>query len=504
MASRFELNGELFEYTPTPKKGLPLGVPLTNTDVAGNTVEINFPGILRAEWTPTVGYSENDQSPINLASQKVYKAIQNALRQRNLTYQRTDVIVNILSNDSIHITFEDVKRAIKAYFTYNKYNRYYGAKLLEALGYDYDSFDQHKAELIPQMIKWRNMLELYPLPDVINFVGIHNEMASNIYVDTVSDKAQLYVFVPRKVFTYADVDTGGGKGLEYIDFHGDTPLTWDQVVTFMSSLISAMTNSTDFDIINAALMSTYEGSMYVDTSVPTEGEELIPAQNVIFDNAMMNAVAVGDLTPFDEGTSNLAPIDTGYNALYTINMKAATCSGLTNYYVSYINSLTDSPSSIEMANYMRWHPEIGSTVAPKDQTGITAGMKSWGTEIINYFKIYTLSNIKVNGVSATTTTDPTKFTTTIDNYTGATQYSTIETFFELSAFKNHPIIQYRATIQTSPTQVFASIPISQWNYVSVAPSAEPYHEALLWYAFAERKSSAPVPPEESSGKSGKR
>lgn len=474
--SAFMVNGELFDTVPTPMYGQRLGSSVSISRDDRYKVSVRAPGFMRLNYIPTVGSVTSNTDPLNLATQVLYKKVQDAMKNRNLPYQKIDVFINLLASDSIRLAYNDIARMYSGLITRDKWSEYGGPELVRALGYDYNSCMAARPEIRSHLIMWKSILDKYPLPKVFNFTSLHEQLGREIYVDTISNKAQKYVFVPAALYTYEGVDTG--RELRYREWHSSTSNageTWGTMRDRMNALISAMINSTNFDIISAAIISTFPDTPTVDVAVPGESDELTYAADPAALNAIMNTVMV-DMTTA-QINEHLAIYDNGLNFIEIPAFKINTeRDAVAAWIPDAINLLKDCPTSAEMVNYMRWAPSGRGILDGTDDMDAQLYAKlfeHWGSEIILNAKVYTTydQSTTVEDPNGTRTHQSGTFTFDNGGLSGGELNSS--QLAVIAAFRSHPIVYV------------GGVPFTEWNYIAEVPDKEPYFTALLWKAFVE-------------------
>jgi hypothetical protein len=475
--AKFELTNQRFGKVPTPGEGVMLGERIY-TDFTNNDYIVT-PGAAIIRWLPTLGRNVYEGDPINLAAQGIYDAIQTAMNSRTLPFQRSDVMINILCNSDLHNFYKAACRAYKLMRYTNDRSLYTKKVLIEALGWDYEDLVD-KRQLMREYLGYMyDALKTYPLPKVFDYIQWHDDMNTGVFKDTVSDNAQLYIFVQQAYFTYQGVDEGGGKGLRYTEWDTSGNQSVKNTVELMwakfQEMLSAFTHSSDFARINAAIRTTYRDAFVTLEPVPGEDETVVPEANAWLDNAIMNMVFHDGLDATDftyvDNDGTLTTDLTSADDLFVY------LGGTT--YREFMNLLTDNPTPVEMANYMRWHPKFKLSSGGNAVTPI-----SWGTEWIKSMEIISMEEPLASGdhTFGSLITRLTSNCLSTSSSAGVTS-SGLEALFAISAFKNHPIVT--ALIGDSSNAYQILVPFSQWNYYAETPDVRACHRAFVYAAFVD-------------------
>jgi hypothetical protein len=317
------------------------------------------------------------------------------------------------------------------------------------------------------------------MPKVFDFIKLHEQMSNFIYFDSVSDKAQMYVFAPEALYTYAEVDTVGGVQYTPIHTEDNGLYTWADIKHKFIEMMDAIKNSTDFDIISAAIATAFEGEPMVEEVVP--GEEEMP--EMYHDPAAMNAILNMHISPLfttekkDNGLStwidSFLPVDT--NNTLVCNSFTVPVDTSRKYIPSRLmNLITDKPTSTEMTNYARW------TVGMQSREDTVISVHSWGMEVMIRADIFTLNGVLQAGENGFISAPASGLSFSSVNWLASAQLC-LTMYAHLCAFKNHPIVVLHSTEGTLANM--PAVTITEWNFCSEMPDVEAYHDAIVWKAF---------------------
>lgn len=281
-----------------------LGNPITleidnvgGSDVVGNTFEM--PGIMRLHTIPSVGFSENGSSPINLAAKNLYSWVRHA-NSGHSNYDSPDLMMYIVAMDSLYAFIWHLQRAYGTARVYSQKNRYIGDALLTAMGFIPSDVRANLANFRSYINMLIVKASAFCTPTSMSLFSRHTWMYQGIYKDEDVEKSQFYLYVPD--FLYAYNETSGGPGFcePVACLAKDTPSSyyienqtrsiggWEMIGDYM---ISKLVSSEDINIMSGDIRKAYgENGIWRIGLVPEDyacvpiysGEVLDQIHNTVF------------------------------------------------------------------------------------------------------------------------------------------------------------------------------------------------------------------------------
>ena len=198
----------------------PYSWPLGNKlNLGVNAPEVNkgsLPGVM-AIWTaPTFGWSDNPNSPVNVAARNIYSFVRHA-NSGHANYDAPDLMLYMCAMDSIYSYLSFLKRVYGVISTYSYTNRYYPKAVITAMTVDYDDIQRNLADFRGFINSFAVKVGSMCIPASMSYMAKHMWMYSGLYYDSDQDKAQTYLFVPNNLYRYA-LDTDGAGMLESFSF----------------------------------------------------------------------------------------------------------------------------------------------------------------------------------------------------------------------------------------------------------------------------------------------
>lgn len=245
------------DYASLPMSQV-LGLPTMNWSrkyASSNLLNASDPwtawGIYVIEFTPTIGQNNGSTAAINVAAQQLYTLIRRNA-SGTILFDKMMVMMLYMAMDSAYMLYEDLLRAYRVMTTYSSVNRYYPTAMLAAMGFD--------QSVVDDITKFRGMLDVFAyrlasinIPDQMDIVKRHSWMCSNVYLDNDSNKAQSFIFRPKRLYRWTE---GVGDTLTHLtpfQYHGSTLLTLDSISDIIDSVMNPILGSEDIGTISSLI-----------------------------------------------------------------------------------------------------------------------------------------------------------------------------------------------------------------------------------------------------------
>lgn len=255
-----------------------------------------FPGIMALYYAPAAGESEEGlASPLNMASNQLYQYTRFE-NNGSSKYDRGDLMLYLLAMDSAYMFHSYIRRLYGMITAYSNMNRYMPQALMRANRVDYDDLVQHLAEFRGYINQYADRLHQLPIPATLPYVARHQWMASHVWVDTDTYKAQLYMWVPQYFYKFG-IETEdpytGEPYLDYVNPSYGTLLTYADLRAFGDSLLVPLVANEDFNLIGSDIIKAFgtNALMRVDP-IPSDYKVYPEFSEEVLDQ-IHNAVAVG-------------------------------------------------------------------------------------------------------------------------------------------------------------------------------------------------------------------
>lgn len=269
----------------------PVGSQLPWSDKLMQYMMSHVSGLAVLEYTPGIGRSTDAYSPINVAARNFFTYVRKA-NSGQTNYETSDLMMYLLAMDSAYQTYAVMVRAYGIATLFSQENRYLGRALLYALGWDPDDIYNNLAQLRYHINLLSYKLNQMCVPSSMAYMQRHAWMASGLYTDSPSPKAQIYAFNPFGYYKFTEV-TSGPAYLQYKLFTNDTLWHVDEIVTAANDQLEAILSSQDFNIMSGDILKAFgESNLYRVSPIP-EDFVVLPTYNQEVLSQIENCTAVG-------------------------------------------------------------------------------------------------------------------------------------------------------------------------------------------------------------------
>ena len=248
----------------------PYSWPLGNKlNLGVNAPEVNkgsLPGVM-AIWTaPTFGWSDNPNSPVNVAARNIYSFVRHA-NSGHANYDAPDLMLYMCAMDSIYSYLSFLKRVYGVISTYSYTNRYYPKAVITAMTVDYDDVQRNLADFRGFINSFAVKVGSMCIPASMSYMAKHMWMYSGLYYDSDQDKAQTYLFVPNNLYRYA-LDTDGAGMLESFSLaeyyttigttdHEPSYINFEGLRKIADDMLNPILRSEDMNIMSGDILKAF-------------------------------------------------------------------------------------------------------------------------------------------------------------------------------------------------------------------------------------------------------
>lgn len=210
-----------------------------------------LPGVLSVRLVPSVGYSDNPNSPINLCARNLYTFIR-AANSGAKNYDSTDLMLYLICMDSAYSYLAWMKRLYGIISVTNMENRYYPWAITHAAGGNYSDLRLHLADFRAYINMFALRLASLCIPNHMSYLRRHQWIYEGIYLDDTAGKSQSYCFTPEGFHVFALDASGAGQAVftSFDAFGMDG--TYDAIVRYGSAILNPILNNEgeeDFNLI---------------------------------------------------------------------------------------------------------------------------------------------------------------------------------------------------------------------------------------------------------------
>lgn len=266
-----------------------------------NNYDINisnkFPGIMTHDYTPVFGALNSVGNDAEEMSRMVYANMRRVISgQRG--YDSNTVLQYLLSIGSFITAFSELHRVLAASHNRQTQNKYFGERLVEALGYDYDDLANNYNSYITQLNMLTATSQTFILPKGISLFERWRWLNSSVFMDGDDVKAPLVAFIPTGFWKFDVLDKTGTYGRNNIN----------TVATQKGFRLSPTATTAEFGLtfINYQKFNTLE---LRKTRFQSIINELRKVSHLYMDNKDFNLIAADMLKTYGEDVHTLMPFD---------------------------------------------------------------------------------------------------------------------------------------------------------------------------------------------------
>lgn len=300
----YAMNEQLLKDTASLPYSWPLGNRLNLDDSDSNPINLgSVPGIMVLKTAPAYGVSTTADSPINVASRKIYTYVRHE-NSGAKNYDPVDLMLYLMSMDGALSYLSWLKRLYGTINLYNFTNRYFPKAALVAQNVDYDDLIAHIADFRAYINTFAVRVGALCIPNSIAYMAKHSWMYSGMYLDGQNDKAQVYMFAPSTYSVFGLDSDGAGclRNYNLWGFDNKMPKTsWTRLLTYDDlrktgeAILAPLINSEDCGIMSGDILKAYgQGGVYQADGIREDYTVLPVYDNTVLDQ-IHNATTVGEL-----------------------------------------------------------------------------------------------------------------------------------------------------------------------------------------------------------------
>lgn len=241
-----------------------LGLPFTKFEGLP-TVRCVIPGIMKVGIVPTLGFSDNANSNVNIAARKLYTYVRHA-NSGSANYEASDMMMYLLNLSNIYSFIGALARIYGICRTYNARNRYWAKGVLQAMGLDVPDLMQHINDIRGLHNYLVAQVNSFGAPKNLSLFEKMYWAQSGIYKDSESDKAQIYFMEFDYYLRWTGTLLNTGTALKPVRIPTTgTGLTisFKDLQTFGKWLIEDMYGDEDFGIISGDIMKAFRDNLWI-------------------------------------------------------------------------------------------------------------------------------------------------------------------------------------------------------------------------------------------------
>lgn len=173
---------------------------------------VSVPGVMVMRFIPTIGEAMNGRSPINQLLTSSYAWYRSHYRA-SARYEPADIGIYDVAISSASMLWAELTRLVGLLRMYKSRNLYTARAVIQALGYDCEDLVTNMANLEQFVNTFAAQLRQWPLPRELSLAARWVQLSSNVYKDSDSDTAQLYLWQTNGYYVYQEGTSASTAGM---------------------------------------------------------------------------------------------------------------------------------------------------------------------------------------------------------------------------------------------------------------------------------------------------
>lgn len=303
----YGLNPQLLKDAASFPYAWPLGNKL-NVGHRGKLInQGSLPGIFIMNWVPTIGYSKDGTSPVNVASINTYSKVRHD-NSGHANYDHADYMMYLLAMDSVYAFHSWMRRVYGCMLTYSNTNRYFPRAIVQAMGVDFDDLQGNLADFRQYINTYAIKASALAVPAKMSYMTKHYWMSDGLYYDSQQDKPQTYLFNPLGFYRFAlseGADPHGTLEFEPMFTIADTPNSviagcnayykWKlaDFIEYGDNLLAPIISDEDFGIMSGDTLKSFGIGGCYTLPVTEETYTVVPSYSGEVLDQIQNATFIG-------------------------------------------------------------------------------------------------------------------------------------------------------------------------------------------------------------------
>lgn len=265
-------NGTLLSNVASFPYGISTGLPINtssfkNSDIQFTGQDQEVPGILVFNMLHTLGTGLTSISPINVAMNAEYTALQSG-NSRTPSYEPNDMMLYQLALADCYAFHMWMTRIYGIMNNYEMLNRYTPQGIIRAMNVNFEDIKANMANFRTYINQFAYILSSFFLPKSIDYVKRRIFLYESVYTDSDNSKAQYYMYNPVGFYRWVEGASGGvAEELTHLDtvfirqYTGSgqplTTLAYADIVNIGDMLINPLRSSEDIRMISADMLKLF-------------------------------------------------------------------------------------------------------------------------------------------------------------------------------------------------------------------------------------------------------
>lgn len=289
----YALDEQLLKDTASIPYSWPTGNRVNLSEYAGELNDSAFPGVLSMYLTPTIGWTDKETDPINIAMRNIYSYVRHA-NAGHTNYEAPDYFMYLLAMDSVYSYHAWLKRVYGCMMLYSTENKYYPRGVIDSMNVDFESIQANLAQFRTYINLFAVKAGSLCVPASMSYFAKHMWMYSGIYTDGLTAKSQIYMFNPVLFGKFEAFETGGSKliAVPMVD-RPEGRFKYEDLIELGNTLLNPLITNEDIGIMSGDTLKAFGPENLFKITGITEDYTVLPAYEPEVLDQIQNATLVG-------------------------------------------------------------------------------------------------------------------------------------------------------------------------------------------------------------------
>lgn len=253
----YTVNGQMSKDVLSLPMDINVGKPISVGTSGNNPLMMNTPGILTYRIAPVLPTSSDTLSPLNVAANAAYQGIQ-AKNSRTPSYEASDLMMYFVAISQAFSYYQHLVRIYGTMRNYSLVDRYTPEALVTTMGANFDDLNVHMADFRTGINQMAAALSSLYLPKAIDYCNRQIFLYESIYLDSNTNKAQYYMYVPEGFYKWIEGNTSDPQTtLSYMSLNTVQNRKASELLDFGFSLIAPLRESQDIRMMGADMIQAF-------------------------------------------------------------------------------------------------------------------------------------------------------------------------------------------------------------------------------------------------------
>lgn len=253
---------------------------------------LNQAGLQIIKLAPTIGFSDEPNSPVNIAANALYTKVRYQ-NSGSKNYDAPDLMIYCLAMSEVYSALNWLIRTYGVMSMFSQRNRFVPEKLLAAEGISYSSIRDNLASFRYGVNLLITKAASLCVPSTFTLFLRRAFVYSGIYTEGTSMKDQLYMYSPDGFYFYG-LDKDGAGCLHYETrfgrLAGEMDLHYAQLISVVNEMLDAIIQSEDCQVMSGDILKAYGEANVLKLGTLSPDYTVVPTFDIAVLEQMKNAV----------------------------------------------------------------------------------------------------------------------------------------------------------------------------------------------------------------------